>query len=299
MTIHVYNNPDKALLQDDEGLNGVILSLACLQSLLHPHQTISSLIAESKKRTRILFVLSQIHKLRNELNLPRRHLDDSIASLEWYANEMYYQYCNYRETIRPALIPDRADTIPAILASLEQMRADLGPINWSQVTSTEFAIIIGVCVGVMKSYPYPRIASTRMANIGTGVVHEMFTHLPPIPVPSFSWVYPQQPAQPRATQPKPDLGSDSDVEDAFDIQSDSQGEPDADASPRCVRATVSPACSPVGGFFPPASTVLASQSNILQQMQCRKEDISNNISEVHINEEDSEALNHDVSDAEM
>jgi hypothetical protein len=163
--------------------------------------------------------------------------------------------------------------------------------------------MIGVCVGEKKFYPWPHLASKHMADIGTGVVREMYTPPPPIPVPDMSWTYPRQPAQPHATQPNPDPESDSDVEDdsPCDVQSDSQDELDGDASPRCGRATVVPACSTVDGFVPHASMVLASWSNILQQMQrCQvAEDISNQISELHINEEDSEAPNHDVSDTEM
>lgn len=303
MTVYVYNDPDKALLQDDEGLSGLIASIASLTTIIFGRQTISSLIAESKKRTPILFVLSQIHKLRNKLNWPRQHLDDSIESLELCTNDIYFYHCKHREPIRPALVPNQVDTIPSILASLEQMRRDLGPINWLQVTSTEFAIIIGVCVGEKKFYPWPQLALRHMAEIGTGVVREMYTLPPPIPVPDMSWTYPRQPAQPHATQPTPDPEPDSDVEDdsPCDVQSDSQDEPDDDSSPRCGRATVVPACSTVDGFLPPTSTVLASKSYILQQVQrCQvAEDISNQISELQISEGDLEALDHGVPDAEM
>lgn len=312
MTIYAYNGTHEALLQDDNGLGGVILSLSSLRSLLLPHETISSLIAESKKQTPHLFVLGLIYGLRTYLNLPSQHLQDNIEDLEGYTNDIYKHCCRFDHAIRIAPIPSQTDTIPVILASLKQQRADLGPIDWLQVSTTEFAIMIGVFVGATKCYPYPRHASLRMVAIGTGAVRGMYKQLPPIAIPNVSMVYPHQPAQPYATQQPtkvnvgstrncPDPGPDSDVEDhsPCDIQRNSQGELDADDSLPCGRATVAPPCSPVGGFFPPASTVLALQSNIQQQMQCRKEDISNQISEVHINEEDSEAPNHDVSDAEM
>jgi hypothetical protein len=314
MTLYAYNSTHEALLQDDNGLKGVILSLSSLQSLLFPHKTISSLIAESKQQTPHLFVLCLIYELRAHLGLPFQHLQDSIQDLEGYANDIYNHCRHLDNAIRVAPIFSQTDTIPVILASLKQQRVDLGPIDWSQVTTTEFAIMTGVFVGATKCYPYPRHASIRMVAIGTAAVRGMYKQFPPIPIPNVSMVYPHQPAQPYATQQPtklnvgstrncPDPGSDTDVEDhsPCDIQRNSQGELDADDSPPCGRVTVAPACSSGGGSLPPASRVLTSQSNILQQIQSRQvtKGISNQISELHISEGDLEALNRDVPDAEV
>lgn len=57
-----------ALVENDQGLKGIIFSLACLRQVISPND-IQSLIEKSEKRLPTMLCLSEIYELRKEFGL--------------------------------------------------------------------------------------------------------------------------------------------------------------------------------------------------------------------------------------
>ncbi|KAF4414908.1 hypothetical protein FACUT_13855 [Fusarium acutatum] len=162
------------LVENDIGFSGIILSLACLRRLLLPNETISTLIEESKQEPMLMFVLRQIHMLRQFLGLPLMEVDSSM-NLENCTNEIYIHYCNTRRNIIPIMgLPETEDSLPSILARLDQQASGgLGLVDLWKVKSTELAIILGFFLGCNEYYAFPQHAQKNMLLIGTAIARGM------------------------------------------------------------------------------------------------------------------------------
>jgi hypothetical protein len=172
MTVYYHDNnhSNQALVENDRGLKGIVLSLACLRRIVQPDVTIPSLLRESDERPPLSFTLNQINILRRELKLPYKYLRDTTEDLENYTNDIYITICETRPDISPIHdMPKEKASLPVILACLEQQVSDLGPIDWWKVKSIDFAIILGFRLGHAGWYAFPRHARLNMLQIGTGI----------------------------------------------------------------------------------------------------------------------------------
>lgn len=104
----------------------------------------------------LMFILRQIHNLRQLLGLPPMGLDGSVMNLQDCTNEIYNRYCEIHGSIIPIMcLPDTEDSLPLILACLHQRTTGgLGLANWWKVMSTELAIIFGFFVGCEERYAF-------------------------------------------------------------------------------------------------------------------------------------------------
>ncbi|EWY97423.1 hypothetical protein FOYG_02263 [Fusarium oxysporum NRRL 32931] len=234
LNIHLGQTKQLAILvENDIGLGGIILSLACLRRLLLPQETIPPLIEESKQECVLIFVLRQIHMLRQLLGLPFIEVDTSIEHLQDCTNQIYNRYCDIRRNIIPIMnLPETEDSLPFILACLDQRASGgLGPVNLWKVKSTELAIIIGFFLGCQEHYAFPQHAQANILLIGTGIARGMDLRPSPANAPTQQASTMQHPTQQSFESI---AGSYVDMEDqdqqSWDVQIEPENDFNADAA---------------------------------------------------------------------
>ncbi|CVL09071.1 uncharacterized protein FMAN_15414 [Fusarium mangiferae] len=230
LDIHLGQTKQPAVLvQNDIGYGGIILSLACLRRLLLPDETITTLIEESKQESMLMFILRQIHNLRQLLGLPPMGVDSSVMNLQDYTIEIYNRYCEIHGDIIPIMcLPEREDSLPFILACLDQRTpASLGLANRWKVMSTELAIIFGFFLGCEKRYAFPLHAQKNILLIGTGIARGMYQRPSPANAPTYQASTMQHPTQQSLES---DTGSCVDMEDHYQQSWDAQSELESDVN---------------------------------------------------------------------
>ncbi|EGU72425.1 hypothetical protein FOPG_16387 [Fusarium oxysporum f. sp. conglutinans race 2 54008] len=160
---------------DDEGpgFEGIFFSLANLERLLVPGTPISTFILQRRKVSPFDFIMKTIQQHRTALRMPLQNLDEEILSLEACVNENFNEFS---KSIRPIQsvkgVPSVGDSLPIILAGLEQMNFDLGPIDYWAFEKIDFAIILGYYTGAAGYYAHPDFARTeaQLRQLGTGMI---------------------------------------------------------------------------------------------------------------------------------
>lgn len=252
MTVYYHDNnhSNQALVENDKGLGGIILSLACLRKIVEPNVIIPSLLKESDKRPPLSFALSQIIILRRELQLPYKYLQDTTEDLENYINDIYTTICETHTHIIPIYnTPKEKASLPVILSCLEQQVSDLGPIDWWKVKSIDFAIILGFILGDAEWYACPRPARLNMLQIGTGIALGLYRSRYPAHAPDSCQT---PPMQRNTRQPANfDSGSGSNLGHHFRSPCNVQSEPGNAAPSRGPQTTAFPLGLPSTILRPP------------------------------------------------
>ncbi|CVL09034.1 uncharacterized protein FMAN_14297 [Fusarium mangiferae] len=160
------------LVEEASDLGGILLSLASIIQIHFPDTSISDLIKESKKMPPLLFILDKLYLLRKKLNMQDRYLQSETKNLKDYITELQDE-CRKHGTLvilqSVAKIPESSFLV--ILAKLKDMRSDIAPIDYHQVTMSVFNIILGYILGGIGYYINPDRGVTRsyLLQIGTAV----------------------------------------------------------------------------------------------------------------------------------
>ncbi|CVL09355.1 uncharacterized protein FMAN_15513 [Fusarium mangiferae] len=167
------SNKRPALNDKGLGYEGIFCSLANFERLLFPDKSISEFVLKSREASPMAFVMEKIQEHRTALSMPSEDLVKEIFSLEAHVNQNFNKFS---KSIRPTQsikgVPSVGDSLPAILAGLEQMNFDLGPIDYWMFEKRDFAIIVGYYTGAAGYYVSPDFARTeaQLRQLGTGMI---------------------------------------------------------------------------------------------------------------------------------
>ncbi|KAF5709863.1 hypothetical protein FGLOB1_5745 [Fusarium globosum] len=141
------------LVEDASDLGGILLSVASIIQIHFPNTSISYLIKESKRMPPLLFILDKLYLLRKKLKMQPRYLQKETKDLKEYIAEIQDE-CRKHGTIVIFQSVAKITESPflVILAKLKDMRSDIAPIDYHQITMLDFTIILGCILGGMGCY---------------------------------------------------------------------------------------------------------------------------------------------------
>ncbi|CVL09347.1 uncharacterized protein FMAN_15505 [Fusarium mangiferae] len=162
------------LVEETPGLGGIFVSLANIDKLLSPSKPISEVLEERKGKPPMQFIVEKLRQLRDKLRLPYKHIDGE-RSLEMHVKDLYDELLKLHQIPCIEPMPEKEDSLHAVLGSLEYYMQSFGLIDYWSVKETEFALCLGHAAGKMKCYIPVSSARTpsELLRLGTGIARRM------------------------------------------------------------------------------------------------------------------------------